>query len=434
MGQPNPVAVEHLVERSALARRERDELVTGIEPRHARRGVVREQETAFVVGRRDALLDSSQDARELLARLVQGLLSLRPLGDGGEVVRDRPREEDFAIAPAMRRVPVEHELPEQAAAADKRHERERPDALLPHDALERRLEPGAGDILDENRLRVVGVRRPRRVPLGEGAVAVGEAAPGAEPEHTVVVGEQDGGPVGAGGLEQRVERRLEHLLEHAGARNGVGEAVDGVEVAQPPAQLLALADVARRPEHEADLPFLVADRGAVHLEPCKASAAPAQPDRDGVHVGSGGNLEPRLRGPAGVVRVDQLEHLDPGERSRLPADVRPGRRRVDDRAGWVAERDEIVRALDDEPADGVVDGLRRCRERLCAPGRLSAPQSALRSSSQSALSGCERPALVPARQLPGMQSVAARSGIGGSGAPSGKRSTAGLAAGYGDAV
>jgi hypothetical protein len=57
--------------------------------------------------------------------------------------------------------------------------------------------------------------------------------------------------------------------------------------------------------------------------------------------------------------VDQLEDPDTGERGRIPAETRPGRRGVDDRARRIAERDEVVRALDDEPADGVVDRFDR---------------------------------------------------------------------------
>src|SRR5205814_2045382 len=83
-----------------------------------------------------------------------------------------------AVGPVVRRVAVEHELPEQPATAHERDEGERPDSLLAHHALERRLELRAGEIVDEHGLWVLNVRRPRRVPLGEGAVAIGEPAPG----------------------------------------------------------------------------------------------------------------------------------------------------------------------------------------------------------------------------------------------------------------
>jgi hypothetical protein len=72
--------------------------------------------------------------------------------------------------------------------------------------------------------------------------------------------------------------------------------------------------------------------------------------------------------------MDQLEDGDPRELGRFPAEARPGRRRVDDRAGRVAERDEIVRSLDDEPTYRVVDALRSDRERLSPAARGSAPQ------------------------------------------------------------
>jgi hypothetical protein len=57
--------------------------------------------------------------------------------------------------------------------------------------------------------------------------------------------------------------------------------------------------------------------------------------------------------------VDQLDDFDAGERGGIPPELRPRRRRVDDRAGRVAERDEVVGALDDEPTDGVVDAFGR---------------------------------------------------------------------------
>ena len=202
------VGVEDLVQRRALLGRERGELVGRVEACGARSGVVREQQAALAVRRGDPFLDRAQDARELPARLVQRLLRLRPLGHRSEVVRDRPREEHLAVAPVVRRVAVEHELPEQPATAHERDEGERPDSLLAHHALERRLELRAGEIVDEHGLWVPDVRRPRRVPLGEGAVAIGEPAPGTEAEHALVVGEQDRGAIRARGFEERVERRL----------------------------------------------------------------------------------------------------------------------------------------------------------------------------------------------------------------------------------
>jgi hypothetical protein len=45
--------------------------------------------------------------------------------------------------------------------------------------------------------------------------------------------------------------------------------------------------------------------------------------------------------------MEQLDDRDAGEVGRLPAEFRPRRGCVDDRAGQVAERDEVVGALDD---------------------------------------------------------------------------------------
>ena len=291
------------------------------------------------------------------------------------MVGDRPREEHLPVAPALRDVAVERESSEQPPTADERDERQRADALPADGALERRLEPRAGDVVHEHGRRILDVLRPRRVSLGGGAIAVGEPAPGAETGHAVVVGEQHRGPVGAGRFEERVERRFEHLVECLGAGDGVGEAVDGVEVAQAPAQLLAFAHVAGRAEHEAKVTRAVADGGSVHLEPAVAPVGPQQPDRDGVDVGSRRGFVPRLGGQGGVVGMDQLEHRRADERCRLPAETRPGRRRVDDHSRQLAERDEIVRALHDEPTDGVVDALGSGRKRLRPAARGSSPRS-----------------------------------------------------------
>ena len=141
-----------------------------------------------------------------------------------------------------------------------RDERERADALLADDALEGRLEPGAGDVVHQHGRRFLDVPRPGRVPFGGGAIAVGQPAPGPEAEHAVVVGEQDRGAICPGRFEECVESRFEDLVERLRPGHCVGEAVAGVEVAQPRAQFLSLAHVARRPEHEAKLADVVADR------------------------------------------------------------------------------------------------------------------------------------------------------------------------------
>jgi hypothetical protein len=72
--------------------------------------------------------------------------------------------------------------------------------------------------------------------------------------------------------------------------------------------------------------------------------------------------------------MQQLADRHADEVGRLPADVSPGRRGVDDRPVQIAKGDEVVRALDDEPTDGIVDTLSRGRERLRPAARCSAPQ------------------------------------------------------------
>ena len=147
----------------------------------------------LVVERLAQLPRRLEEEREPFARVVESLLGIRPLDDGCKVVRDRPREKHLAIAPVVRLVAVEHELPAQPPPAHERDERERPDSLLAHHAFERRREVRTGDVVDEHGQRILDVCRPGRVPLGEGAIAIGKAAPRAESQHALVVGEQDRG-------------------------------------------------------------------------------------------------------------------------------------------------------------------------------------------------------------------------------------------------
>jgi hypothetical protein len=335
--------------------RDRGELFDGVEAHRPCRCVVREHEPAVGCDRRDPLLDRAQDRRELLARLPQRLLRPRPLGHRREMVRDRPGEEHLALAPGVRLVVVEHELAEQAPAADERDEREGRDPLLADGALELGLEACGGHVLDEHRLRVLRARRPRRVPVGRGAIPLGEAAPGAEAEHAVVVGEQDRRASGAGRGQQRVERGRQHVVEPARSPDGVREAVDGVEVAQPRAQLLALAHVTRGPEHEAQVAVVAAHCAAVHLEPHVAAGGAAHADRDGLDVLAGGGPLPGRRRRSGVLGMDQLEHRDAHEHRRLPAERGPRRRRVQHPPLRIRERDEVVRPVGDEPPEGAAE-------------------------------------------------------------------------------
>jgi hypothetical protein len=271
------------------------------------------------------------------------------------VVRDRPREEHLAIAPDVRLVVVQHELAEQAPSADERDEGERRDALLAYSALELGPEAGCGDVVDEHRLRILRSRGPRRVALRGGAIAVGKTAPGAEAEDAVAAVEQHRGALGAGGGEERVERGGQHLVERSRARDGVREAVDGVEVAQPRTQLLAFPDVTGGSQHVAKLAVLVTDAAPVDLEAHVAAGCAAHADGHPVDVLAGGDSIPGLRRTAGVVGMDQLEHLDAGEPGGIPAERGPGRRGVQHPALQVGERDQVVCALGDEAPQGVTE-------------------------------------------------------------------------------
>jgi predicted lipoprotein with Yx(FWY)xxD motif len=74
--------------------------------------------------------------------------------------------------------------------------------------------------------------------------------------------------------------------------------------------------------------------------------------------------------------MEQLDDRHAGQVGRLPAEMRPRRGGVDDPAFQVAEGDEVVRALDDEPANGVVKRLGSGRARLRSAARGSPPKSA----------------------------------------------------------
>ena len=111
----------------------------------------------LVVERLGQLLGRLEQEREPGTRSFGLVLRLRPLDHGCEVVRDRPREQHFALAPAMRRVAVERESAELLPASHERDEGQRGDPLLAHDTLERRLEAAVGD--DPPRGRAAGPRR-----------------------------------------------------------------------------------------------------------------------------------------------------------------------------------------------------------------------------------------------------------------------------------
>ncbi len=165
-------------------------------------------------------------------------------------------------------------------------------------------------------------------------------------------------------------------LELARSGDGIGEAIDRIEIAEARAQLLPLAHVARGAEDEAQLAVLSEHLRAVDLEPRVRAVRAAQPDSDRVDVRADAELLAGGCRDAEIVGVDQILERYAGKLARIPADREPRRRRVDDRAHEVAEDDEVVRALDDEPPNGVVDVLGRARERLGPAARRVPPSSA----------------------------------------------------------
>ena len=344
----------------------------------------------LVVERLAQLLRRLEEEREPPARRVQRLLGVGPLDDRREVVRDRPREEHVAVAPAMRRVAVQREPPERPPTADEREKGEGPDSLLAHDALEGRLVAGCGKVLHEHRLRILGVRRPWRAALRERAIAVGEPAPGAEAEHARVVGQQDRGPVGAGRLEKRVERGLEHLVERLRAGDGVGKAVDRVEIAQPRASSSRSLTSRAVPSMKRSSP--ASSRTA---DPLTSNQAKLPPPRRSLIVTASTSVPAATSFHASLARPASsgCSSSPIGTPTSRPApsrcEPRTARRRRSPRSG--RKGDEVVRALDDEPTDGIVDTLSRGRGRLRPAARCSAPQSAL-CSSQFARTSAEWPA------------------------------------------
>ena len=80
-------------------------------------------------------------------------------------------------------------------------------------------------------------------PLGGGEVLLRQTVPGAKSHHGRVVEQEDGGAVGPRRLEDDVDRLGEQLVEGGGARDRVGDAVEGIDFRDPPAQLFALRHV-----------------------------------------------------------------------------------------------------------------------------------------------------------------------------------------------
>src|ERR1700757_1632041 len=84
-------------------------------------------EQLLVVERLTQQLRRLEQQRESRAGRLGFLLDLRPLDDRCQVVGDRSRKQDLALAPAVRLVAIEHESPELPPAQDERDERERRD-------------------------------------------------------------------------------------------------------------------------------------------------------------------------------------------------------------------------------------------------------------------------------------------------------------------
>jgi hypothetical protein len=191
------------------------------------------------------------------------------------------------------------------------------------------------------------------VPFGLRAVRVREPDRGLEAHHAVVVAQEDGAAIRSGRLDERLDGLVEELLEARRARDRVRHAVEGVDLAHPLVQLLALGDVACGGEQICDVALAVVERSPRRLDRYPAAVAPPQAGGDRcdrlacAHLDDGGSRCLLLLG------VDELDEGGADDRVRVPAEQgAPRRRGVHDRPDRVHDRDEVVDPLEHELLEG----------------------------------------------------------------------------------
>ena len=209
--------------------------------------------------------------------------------------------------------------------------------------------PASATSAIENRLGVDRVRRPGRVPFGLRAVRLGEPSRRLEAHDAVFVVQEDCAAIRAGGLDERLDRLVEELLEARRPGDRVGHAVQGVDLADALAQLFSLGDVPRGAKQVRDLALPGVERrpGGLDRDPAAplvrsraVIASSDSPARTSPSAAASGRL---------IVGMHELEEGRADDRVRVQPEQRvPGRRRVDDRPHRVHDRDQVVDALEHE--------------------------------------------------------------------------------------
>ena len=140
-------------------------------------------------------------------RLERDVLGARPLHRERHLRGNHPRQLQLVGVEGAWLLRIQHELADDGAAADQRDERQRPDALGGEGVAERRQRRVGERVGHDDGIGIVGIRRPRRMPLDDAAIGLRESARGLEAHHARTVHEQDGRAVDGEPVLQRVERR-----------------------------------------------------------------------------------------------------------------------------------------------------------------------------------------------------------------------------------
>ncbi len=147
----------------------------------------------------------------------------------------------------VRPIIVGHELADQAASLAQRNEGGGADPLRAHRGLEIVAKIGLLDVSHADRRRIDCVKRPRRVAFDGGPIAIGQAAPGNEPHHARLVGEQDRRTLAVQGAQDRRHRGIIDRRETAGALQLLGQLIERGLLLDATGQLLfgtlAIGDV-----------------------------------------------------------------------------------------------------------------------------------------------------------------------------------------------
>ena len=291
-------------------------------PAHRLVGRVAEQPHGAAVPRRDdavavlavdRVVGGFDDGGELLG----GALGLAPRRVGAhaldretEMARERDRDVDLRVGERVRRVKIGHELAEQPAVLGERDEGERRDAFGADGLCQRPGKLGSLDVGETDRRRIARLARPRRMAVDRTPVGVGEIAPGDEAHDAGIVEQQDRGALAAQRPDDRVERRLVHVLQRGGMLEALGEGIErGLLVHAAGEALfcpLAVGDVVLHPHGVEELPLRVAHARRGDRDPRIRPVAAPDALLDAVSVDLARRLPQELGTVAVAVRREGL--------------------------------------------------------------------------------------------------------------------------------